>query len=459
MVNSVEPSGLKGEQTSLTPKHLERPSVLPTRTRGAVVLGWGLIVLLFVGFGGWASLAPLNSASVSMGEVFVVTNNRVVEHLEGGLVSRIWVKEGDEVVEGQNLLSLSEVKVVSELETLEAKWIEAWGQVARLRAERDGLEHVIFSFPEKVMEVSRPAWFDQVQKDQLAIFLARKQALSSEVTVLIEQAKAVSLQVVGLEATNRALKSQVLSYQSDIDDFETLVKRQLTDKTRMHEMQREMIDLQGQYERNRAEILRLNQTASNMHVQAKWVRDQFYQNVLDDLHAVQMQYRELTSRLSVLRDQMQRMNLTAPVSGKVKGLSIYSVGEVISGGEALMEIVPKSSAFAIKSRVVITDINEVRVGLNAQVRFSAFNTQTTHMIEGEVVHLSADRFVDSTTGQAYFEAQVVLTEAGLAKMEQQGLFLLPGMPAEVMIQTGERTLFSYILKPFTDRLARAFNET
>jgi epimerase transport system membrane fusion protein len=424
--------------------------------RGYTRLGLLVLFITFGLFGGWAAKAPLDSAAVAPGEVIVTSNNRVVEHYEGGIVQDVLVKDGDQVEQGQVLLRLSPTQAQAELDVINGRLIEVMGTEARLQAERKDKQKI--DFPKSLTDAKQSEQLQEVLKGQDEVFKARKKALYSELRIYRQRIDALRQQINGLESQNKTLEERIKSYQAEVQDWEALFKEQFADKIRLQEMQRELSRLKGEKETNGSEIARLKVQISETESETVLRKRKFFEEVVSQLREVQGEKADLESRRIALIDRLDRIEITSPIAGTVNGLTIYTAGEVVSSGETLMEIVPNTKNYAIKAKVMTTDIDKVYVGLKADVRFSAFNTQITHVVEGEVVYVSADKFVDERSDLEYFEARVVITPEGVKQMEEDGIFLLPGMPAETMIKIGERTLLAYFVKPFKDMFAKSFNE-
>jgi epimerase transport system membrane fusion protein len=424
----------------------------------AVYSRMGMIALfvIFVVFGGWASFAPLNSALVAPGAVVVISNNRVVQHLEGGMVDKILISEGQSVKQGDVLLKLSPTLAKAELQLSESRLNEILGIEARLLAERKFKESV--SFPERLVSQTNDAQVKEVIEGQQDVFSARKQALDGEIFIYRQKEQALKEQIIGLQSVIRNLDARIASYESDVKDWQALLNEQFTDKIRLQEMQRSLSRLKGERGTDMAEVAQLKVQIAETKSQVILRKQQFSEKVVSELRKIQAEKTDVETRLVTLRDRLSRVQILAPVTGRVNALTVYTVGQVVTPGEKLMEIVPETKNYAVKAKVKVTDIDKVYPGLIADIRFSAFNTQTTHVIEGEVIHVSADKFTDQDSGNEYFEAKVKMTDAGTAQMQEDKIFLLPGMPAEVMIKVGERTLLEYFVKPFSDMLARSFNE-
>ncbi|VAW45196.1 hypothetical protein MNBD_GAMMA04-1041 [hydrothermal vent metagenome] len=423
-------------------------------------LGFMALFVVFVLFGGWAALAPLSSSAVAIGEVTVVSHNRVVQHFEGGIVSEVLVKEGASVQQGEVLIKLLDTQVKSELSSVVSRQYELFGVEARLKSERTFSTELVF--PEVLLSLQNNRYVKEhvreILDSQNELFLARRNSLMGELNIYQQKKSAFKEQIVGLKSLVRSLDARIISFESELTDWEALYKEQFSDKIRLEELKRSLATLEGERSSTRSEIARLKLQITEIASQSLLRKKQFTEEVVSELRRVQSEKIDLEARRLALSDRLQRMDIVSSIDGIVNGLSIFTIGEVVKPGVTLMEIVPSVREYAVKAKVAITDIDKVYVGLLSDVRFSAFNAQVTQVVEGEVYHVSADKFYDDKTGVEYFEAKVRITESGLKQMEEDGLFLLPGMPAEVMIRTGERTLLGYFVKPFSNMFVRAFNE-
>lgn len=419
--------------------------------------GWLVVILVFIIFGGWAALAPLSSSAVAPGEVKVEDSNRTVEHYEGGIVSEILVEEGEIVEKGEVLLRLSPTQAASELNTVQSQLNSILALEARLIAERNGNPQVTFP-PSLKQQADTSHDVQELIAGQKALFDARRDGLNQELKIYGQQISALKQQIAGLQEQIKSLDDRIASYEEEVEDWQALYEERFADKVRLQEMKRELAALKGERAGNLSETARLRVKVAETESQKVLRRQQFLQEVVAELKDVQTSKYELQARKTALLDRLQRVEIRSPASGKVNGLKVHTVGSVVRSGDPLMEIVPKTQEFIVMARVKPQDIDKVRVGLVADVMFSAFNTQSTHVITGKVVKLSADSFTDEQSGEKYFEAQVEITPEGVRQMKEDGIFMLPGMPAETMIKTGERTFFGYLVKPVSDMFKRAFNE-
>lgn len=417
----------------------------------------GLVVLLvvFVGLGGWAALAPLDGAAIAPGQVIVDSENRVVQHLEGGLVSAIHVRDGHRVNQGDLLLELSTTQARTELDIIESQLNEALGNEARLLAERSG--EAAIQFPAELLEQNTPA-SDSIIKGQETLFTSRRESLLGKEAIYTQRIDAMQQQKRGLSSLIRTLDDRISSYQDEVARWQELFESQLADKTRINEMQRELLRLEGERASSLSSLaeleIRIGETRSELLV----TRETYAEEVSTQLRDTQREVADLTARRIAVSDTLKRTKITSPATGVVVGLTTHTLGAVVRPGDTILSIVPDDQLHAIRARVQTSDIDRVKVGQVADVQLAAFNQQTHDLVKGELLHLSADAFNDERTGEQYYEARVGITDEGYQTMNEQGMYLLAGMPADVMIKTGERTALQYLLEPITRILSRAMRE-
>ncbi len=414
-----------------------------------VAFGLGVLFVVFVLFGGWMAFAPLSTTAVAVGEVSADTEKKVVQHLQGGNIGKILVKEGDEVEKGQVLIELDIVQSKSENEALTKQYMDSIAMEARLIALRDELPTI--TFPNELID-------EHIIKDQTNIFNTINKSLKDQKDISKQRVEQLQNQISGLNSLNQVRANRIVSLKEELKELEELFKEKLVDKTRIRELQREINSFEGEIASNKSEISKIYEQINEIKTQQLLSEKEHQNKILDQLVQVKSDISSLNSRLNTLDDIIVKSEIKAPTSGVVVGLKAHTEGAVIRPAEDILEIVPKNSDLIIIARVQITDIDRVVVGLLADIRFSAFNVKQALVIEAEVIHVSADRFMDDKTGEAYYEAKLKLTPKGVEQVKEYGFNLLPGMPAEVMIKIGERTPLSYFLKPFTDMVSRGFNE-
>ena len=455
----VDESALPGTYTRETKegsgnvsKGMER---IPTDYGRRIRAGLTVLLVTFVGAGGWAALAPLDGAAIAPGQVIVESQNRVVQHLEGGIIDELMVQDGDQVEKGDPLIVLSDTRARAELDVVESELREVLGREARLRAERVGADEI--EFPEELLQQDIPS-ARKIVEGQRGLFESRTEALDGQIDIYSQRIRALTQQMDGLRAMNRNLNSRIESYQEELKNWQELFEQELADRNRINEMQRELYRLQGEKASNESRLAELEIKIGETRSELLVTKQNYAEEVAERLRETQQTMADLRARRTALRDTLERTTITASVTGTVVAMAVHTVGGVVRSGDTVMEIVPSNQEYTIKVRVQPQDIDRVAIGQTADVRLSAFNQQTADIIEGELVGLSADALEDEKSEERYYEAKVKVTQAGRETMQHQGMYLLPGMPAEVMIKTGERTALQYLLDPVTRMFQRAFRE-
>ncbi|MDD2784866.1 MAG: HlyD family type I secretion periplasmic adaptor subunit [Sulfuricurvum sp.] len=419
----------------------------------------GLIVLrLLVGvFGVWSAFAPLSSAVAASGKVSVASSNRMIQHLDGGIVKAILVKDGDTVKVGQELIELDSTQANAQLQIILSQYYENLGTESRLIAERDGKSFITFSPDMDKMQNS--AARTMIMEAQRREFTARAQQLIDEKQVLTERIEQLHNQVDGLEATIASKSSLSNSYDGEIKEWEVLYQQQLIDKMRLRDVKREKVRTDGDIANAKAEIGRAKAQISEVQAQMIADKQKFIQQVVSELSDVQAKLSDNRARLFALQDTLKRTKMVAPVEGIVTNLQIHTIGGVVPSGKPVMEIVPEGEPLIIDARIAATDIVNVHVGLKAEIRFPGFShIKSLNTVMGEVIQIAPDTVVDETTKSLYYPAQIRVTAEGQKELLRNHLSIQPGIPAEVMIVVASRTFLDYIIHPFKYMAARAFNE-
>lgn len=422
--------------------------------RGPILLGVVFIFLIFGVFGLWASLAPIDSAAVAGGKVVLDSSRKTIDHLEGGIVKAIHVRDGQIVEEGDALIDLDDTAARARRDLYMGQFVAARAAEARLIAERDGLESV--DFPSELMESRDDDPKIAANMDaQLRLFESRREALQGKTEVLGQQIKQSEEEINGLDKQIASASQQLKLLNSEIGDVQHLLKSGNAPKTRLLALQRRKAEIEGERGERQAMIARSQQRINEAKIQMYNLKTEFLNQVVAELKETQGQISDLEEQLRAAEDVMRRIVIRAPIGGEVVGLKVFTIGGVIAPNEPIMEIVPTDDKLIVEARVRPQDIDVVRPGLLARVRLSAYKSRNVPPIEGEVVTVSADRFEDERTG-AFFTARVQVNEDQLAKLDN--VELSPGMPAEVLIVTGSRSLVSYLASPIKDSFNRAFRE-
>jgi len=420
------------------------------------LIGVGTVtVLLFFGaFGAWSAIAPLSSAALAPGVVKVDTNRKTVQHLEGGIISEILVREGDQVKAGQTLVRLDETQARASIDLLHGRRNAAVAMQARLIAQRDGLSAVVY--PDDLLAHKDDPKVSEVISGQNSIFETQQRALSEQVAILGQRISQLAEERRGLEGQLKSEKDQLALVEEEVKGLETLVAKGFARKPRLLELKRRRAEIEEELSQRRSAIAQSRQETLTAQLKIQELRTRFMDDTLKQLREVQQEVFDLKERVAANRDVLQRTTIVAPQNGTVVGLQVHTIGGVVGPGAAVLDIVPSQEMLVVEAQVDPKDIDSVKKGLPASVRFGAFNLRDTPPVDGYVDFVSADRFSDPQNGQVYFQARIILPEDALAVLD--GRELVSGMQADVMIVTGERTALDYLLAPLLRSVERSFRE-
>jgi epimerase transport system membrane fusion protein len=421
-------------------------------------LGLFVVLLVFGVFGGWSALAPLSSAALAPGVVMVDTYRKQVQHLEGGIVRSIQVKDGDSVTRDQVLLTLEDTQPRAQLEVLKGQYFISVAREARLIAQRDGLREVVY--PGELLDEKGDPRVDDAIRVQTQTFIVRKSAHEGEIAVLQRQIEQLKAKASGLRSQKQSRDRLVNSYRGELNDFDSLLKEGYVEKQKVRELERNLAQSEGQQGELMSDIAATELQISETELKILQLKKEFQREVAKELVDVQAALFELREKVQSLGDTVRRTVVRAPEAGMVLGLSVHTLGAVVPPGGHLLDVVPQNEKLILEARVSPMDIDRVKLGQTAEVRFTAFKTRETPKLEGRLIALSADRLSDERHPEVppYYLARVEVTEQGLKELANHHLDLVPGMPAEVLINTGARTLLQYLSRPLTDTFARSFIE-
>ena len=414
-------------------------------------IGLTMLFLVFGVFGVWSAVAPLDGAAHAPGTVMVKSYSQVVQHLEGGIISEIMVRNGDRVTAGEPLLTIDNTQAQAQLEIANAQFIGLKAREARLMAERDKLDHV--SYP-TVLDSGINGVRQEIEA-QDEIFRSQKAALEGSVDVLEQRIEQLQSKLIGLAALKVSKEELAASFSEELADVEALLSQGFSDKQKLRELERAVATLEGEAAELSANISSTEVQIGETRLQIIQTEHEFHNDVVNQLGETQTGLNDSNERVNALGDIVRRTVVRAPVAGIVTGMQFHSVNGVIGPGTPIASIVPQNEELIVEAQVSPNDIDRVALGMEATIRFSAFGSSVP-TITGKLINLSADRLVDEQTGMPYYQSQIEVTEEGRADLGN--LVLLPGMPAEVFITTGSRTFLQYLFKPFTNALARTFIE-
>lgn len=391
-------------------------------------LGYSLVGFLLLGVGGWMTIAPIDSAALAPAVVQVEGKRKAIQHLEGGIVSEIFVANGDLVTQGQILLSLDATRDKSELEILRGRLFNTRAKVDRLEAERSGERKVAFSADLQEAAANDVRASGAISSES-SLFDVRLADRDGEIAVIESKQK-------GLEVVRSAKLEVSESLRKEIEDLSDLLAEGYVDKQRLRQLQRSRTSLLG-------EVADLEVSIGEAQLSALQVSKRFKTEVVDELTASREVLHDLEQQFSTVMDRVERSDIKSPVSGTVLNLKPNTIGAVIVSGKTLVEVVPLSQRLVVEARVSPMDIDRVRVGQDVELRFSVF--KDAYMVSGILRKLSADRLVDPDSSIPYYQAEISLVEEDLTLLE--GMELVPGMPAEALIKTGKRTMLGYLTSP------------
>jgi HlyD family type I secretion membrane fusion protein len=435
----------------------ERPTSPPrlkVSARGPVVAGLAIFALAVGGFGSWAALAPLSSASIAPGVVVVEGSRKTVQHLEGGIIKEILVAEGSTVEAGQVLVRMDGIRPRALYELLQSEYLAALALKARLVAERDDLDHITFS-AEVLASKDDPEVKDLIVGES-RLFDARRTGLHGQIDILHQRMVQFEQEIKGLEAQRISKTRQRALIQEELKAVQRMYEQGYEKKPRLLALRRANARLAGERGEHIADISRVKQGIGEAELRIIDLQNGFQREVAAEFQAARTRIAELRDRIRAQEDVLRRLDVRAPQAGVVMGLKVHTTDGVITPGMPILDIVPSKEHLIIDAHVNPEDIDVVHPGLTAQVRLTAYKRRSTPTVDGWVTQVSGDRFVDSHSGSAYYLARIELDPPSLAALDDVKLY--PGMPAEVMIETGKRTALDYIISPIANGIQRALRE-
>jgi HlyD family type I secretion membrane fusion protein len=421
--------------------------------RPAILAGLAVIGLAVAGLTGWAGTAPLASAVIAPAVVVIDGNRKKVQHLEGGIVREILVQDGAQVREDQLLLRLDETRARATLAILRGTLDTALVLEARLIAERDDTP---LRFPGSLMARSADATLAEMMRAQSVLFAARRASLEGQQAILRQRIVQFGEEIRGLQAQQVALETQIALIEDELRGLHSLLAKGFTERTRVLALEREAARLKGARGERIADIARSRNAIGGTQLELMQLERTFREKVVGEIRDVQAQVADLRERVGAAEQTLAHIDIRAPATGTVVGLSAHTVGGVIKPGETILEIVPDGSRLILEAQLDPTDIDNVAVGQESEIRLIGLKQRTAPTLSGRTVYLSADRLTDNRTGQPYYIARIDVPEAERARLG--GAALQAGMPAEVMIRQRDRTALDYLLQPIIDATAQAWRE-
>lgn len=449
--------GRDAELISREDRHGLRPrddSTQGPRARGTVAFGLTLIAVFFGGFGAWAGLAPLSSAAVAPGAVTVEGHRKTVQHLEGGIIRTLQVRDGDTVQRGQLLIRLDATQARAKSQAHLGQALSMQAEQARLLAERNAADEI--AFPQTLLKRRDDPRVAESLATQQRLFDSRRRSLLGRIEILKQQIEQLQSQGDGLTGQIAAEDNQLVLMTEEIAGLQQLFDQGYEGNQRLLELKRAAAALEGSRAGHLAAIAEADQQISEKRLEIITLRDERDAETATELKDVQARLAESQEALRAAQDVLRRTDIRAPISGVVMNLKFFTQGGVIEPGAPILDIVPQNDALLAEVRVSPLDIDVIARGLPAQVRLTAFKQRTTPVLDGTVIDVSADSIVDEQTGEAYYQAFIQIDASELAPMKNIDLY--PGMPLEGIIITGQRTMWRYLTGPIEDSFAHAFRE-
>ena len=429
---------------------------VPSRWSAAkpLLTGTLAVALLVGGFGTWAVFANLTGAVITHGQIEVDRNRQVIQHPDGGVVEEIVVDEGETVAAGDLLIRLDSSNLASELAVVEGQLFEILARRARLEAERDGLPNL--DFDPLLLEGKDEA--GDLMSGQQRLFEARLDSLLQATDQLKQQEMQIASQIDGITAQQTALTEQTALIDEELADQQTLLDRGLAQASRVLALKREASNMRGRVGELTAQAAQAAERRTEIEIQILGLTSTRREEAITRLRDLQYNELELTERRRTLRQQLDRLDIRAPVSGVVYGLTVYAPRPVVRAAEPLLYLVPQDRPLVIATQVQVTDIDQIHLGQDVILRLSAFDQRRTPELTGHVTQVSADAFKNEQNGLSFYRAEVRMDDGEIEKLPT-GMTLIPGMPVEAYVRTADRTPMDYFLKPVADYFAKAFRES
>jgi len=436
--------------------HDVAPLTVNTDARVYARLGWLIVLLGVVGFLIWASFAPLDKGVPMSGTVAKESNRKSVQHQTGGTIQEILVKDGDTVKAGQVLVRMNAVSARAGFDITEAQYLTARATEARLLAERDGATAI--RFPADLVKRSSDPRVAEMLTLQNQLLASRQASLKNELGGVDENIAGLKVQIQGLQESRDSKKAQVGFLKEQLEGMRDLAKEGYVARNRLLDLERTYAQLQGAISEDIGNIGRAQRQVMELGLR-KAQRTQDYQKEVRTLLAdTQKEAEAQEARMSAQQFELQNVDVKAPVSGTVVGLAVFTNGGVVPPGFKMMDIVPSDDPLIVEGQLPVNLVDKVHEGLPTELIFSAFNANRTPHIPGVVETVSADRSVDERSGAAFYRVRVKVSPKGAKMIAQHKMDIRPGMPVELFVKTGERTMMSYLLKPLFDRAHSSMSE-
>jgi protease secretion system membrane fusion protein len=436
--------------------HDVAPLEVNTDARSFSRIGWLIVLLGVGGFLLWAMLAPLDKGVPLSGTVAKESNRKAIQHQSGGTVKEILVKDGDVVKAGQVLVRMNGIVAQSSYDTSDAQYLTARATEARLIAERDGLKTI--KFPADLEQRKNEPRVAELMSMQNQLLMSRQMSLQNELGSVDENIAGLKQQIRSLEESRDSKKAQMGFLKEQLDGMRDLAKEGYVARNRLLDLERTYAQLSGAISEDLGSIGRSRSQVLEMSMRRAQRAQDYQKEVRSQLSDVEKEAEALAARMEGQKFELDNVEVRSPVDGTVTSLAVFTQGGVVPAGFKMMEIVPTNDPLVVEGSLAVNLVDRVHPGLKTELIFAAFNANKTPHIEGEVEEVAADRTVDERTGNPFYKVRVRVTPAGQKKIAANHMNVRPGMPVELFVKTGERTMMSYLFKPLADRAHSALSE-
>jgi len=448
---STPPAGSDHASSVLTDAATENDDILDWRRPAR--FGYWVVFLAFGVLGGWSAMAKIDSAVLAQGVVAVESNRKTVQHFEGGIIREILVHEGDRVQQGQILFRLDTTQSQANFEAQRDQLEYNLAIEARLVAERDGLGSV--TFPDELLQRKDDSYVGSAMADQLKQFAERRSSISGQIDVLQAKIAQYKNESDGLTAERKSNEEQLTLIDQELADLQYLLAKNLVPKSRVLTLERERSRTEGSIGHDTAEIAKTENGIREAELQVKQLRQKFQEEVAGAILEVRQKIAELRQKVTMAKDVLRRIEVIAPRSGVVQNLKVFTLGGVVKSGEPLLDIVPERDNLIVQAHISPLDIDKIAPRMHAEIRFPSFHGDILPIINGSIESVSRDRMVDDSK-QPFFLAQINVDEQSVPDFVRERL--TAGMPTDVVVPTGERTVLQYLIRPLQNRVRGAMRE-
>jgi protease secretion system membrane fusion protein len=436
--------------------HDVAPLTVNTDSRSYARIGWLIVLVGVLGFLVWASFAPLDKGVPMSGTVAKESNRKSVQHLTGGTIQQILVRDGDVVKAGQVLVKMNAITAKAGYDITQAQYLNARATEARLIAEQIGQKTI--RFPQELTQHAGDARIADMMTLQTQLLASRQASLQNELGGVDENIAGLKMQIQGLQESRDSKKAQVGFLKEQLDGMRDLAKDGYIARNRLLDLERTYAQLQGEISEDIGNIGRAQRQVMEMTLRKSQRMQEYQKEVRSTLADTQREVEAQGARMSAQQFELSNVDVKAPVSGTVVGLAVFTNGGVVAPGFKMMDIVPTDDLLIVEGQLPVNLVDKIYDGLPTELIFSAFNANRTPHIPGVVETVSADRTVDERTGAPYYHVRVKVSPEGARMIAAHKMSIRPGMPVDMFVKTGERTMMSYLFKPLMDRSRSSLSE-